>query len=228
MECYFLRIFLSILGGLTAFQCPSLSSQQPGIPASTQSVSPPATASSELSITVVAGNNGVNIVKEGATTHSVVEVLDENNRPVPGAIVNFTSPDFGPSVLFPNGRRTFSAVAETNGRAAAEEIEPVGTGPFKLSITAENDGRFASAQIAQTNYLTYADAERAHPAISILPERKPASHTGLSRGAIAAIIVGVAAAAGAGALIATRNRGSKSSSQAGSITVGTPTVGAPH
>jgi hypothetical protein len=224
-----LRIFLSIFGALTGFQCPLLFSQEAVEPANQQPPSVAAPSASELNIAVIAGGYAVNIVKESAAAESIVEVRDGNNLPVPGALVNFTSPNFGPTVIFPNGGRTFSLVAETNGRATVQEIEPVGTGPFKLNVTAEHDGHFASAQIAQTNYLTYADAKRANPELASLPPRQPREHRLLSNGAIARIVIGVAAATAAGVLVGVRTGGASANSpQAGGIGVGTPTVGAPH
>jgi hypothetical protein len=217
------RFFFSTFGALIGFQCPLLFSQDAVGPTNQQ---PP---SAELNIAVIAGSNTVNIVKESAAAQSIVEVRDGNNLLVPGALVNFTSPNFGPSVLFPNGERTFSVVAETNGRASVHEIEPMGTGPFKLSVTAEHDGHFASAQIDQANYLTYADAKRANPELDSLSQRQPREHRLLSNRAIAGIVIGVAAASVAGVLVGTRSGGaSANSSQAGGIGVGTPTVGAPH
>jgi hypothetical protein len=218
-----LPIFLSILGAFTGFQCPLLVAQESG-----RSASPPTAApsASELNIVVIAGSNAVNIVKENAAARSVIEVRDSNNLPVPGAVVNFTSPNFGASILFPNGGRTFSLVAEANGRATVQEIEPVGTGPFKLNVTAERDGHLARGQIAQTNYLTYTDAKRANPEIASLPARQSGGHRLLSNRAIAGIVIGVAAATAAGVLVGVR--GGANSSQAGGIGAGTPTVGAPH
>jgi hypothetical protein len=224
MRRFSLRIFLSILGGVTGFQCPLLFSQQSTTPGTPQSLSASAPTAAELNIAVIAGSNTVNIVKDEAASILTVEIRDAKNDPVPGAVVNFTSPDSGPSVLFPNGARAFSVVAEANGRATAQELEPVATGPFTLTVTAESEGRFATAQIPQTNYLTYADAERARREVTSLPASAPARHKLLSNKAIAGIVVGVAAATAAGVVVGLRGGSSNSSG----LGAGTPTVGAPH
>jgi len=221
MKLHSLRIFFCTFGALQGFQWPLLIAQESGGPARLQSAA-------KLNIAVIAGSNAANLVKETAATQSIVEVRDVYNHPVPGAVVNFTSPEIGPSVLFPNGERTFSVVAEANGRATVQEMEPVGTGPFELRVTAESDGQFVSVQIPQTNYLSRADAMKARAEIANLSMAEPAERRGISHRAVVGIMVGVAAAAAAGALVAARGGGSKSSSQAGGIGAGTPTVGAPH
>ncbi len=220
MKLYPFRIFFCTVGALTGFQPPLLMAQQPGTPATFQSAP-------ELNIAVVIGTNSANLVKEMAAVQLTVEVRDTDNRPVPAAVVNFECPDVGPSVRFPNGERTFSVVTETNGRASAQEMDPIGVGSFPVKITAESEGRTASIQVTQTNYLSRADAMKARAEIANLIAPEPAERRGLSHRALVGIIIGVAAAAAAGALVATRGGGSNSS-QTGGIGAGPPTVGAPH
>ncbi len=219
MKLHPLRMFCCIVGALTGFQPPLVMAQDPGAPGTLQ-------PAPKLKIAVVTGGNSANLVKEMAAAQLTVEVRDAENRPVPAAVVNFQSPEVGPSVRFPNGARSFSAVTETNGRTSVQEMDPLGIGSFPVKITAESEGRSASIQITQTNYLSRADAMKAHAEMANLIVPEPAERRGLSRRAVAAIIIGVAAAAAAGAVVATR--GSGSSSQAGGIGAGPPTVGAPH
>ena len=198
----------------------------PGTPQSLPAPGAAGPTTPGLNIVVIAGNNAVNIVKDAATSIVTVEIRDMDNHPVAGAVVNFASPDSGPSVLFPNGARAFSVVAEANGRATVQEGEPIATGPFTVTVAAEFQGRVATAQIRQENYLTYADAERAHREVASLAAHQAPRHK-LSNRAIAVIVIGVAAATAAGVAVGLRGGGS-SSSQASGLGAGTPTVGAPH
>jgi hypothetical protein len=188
---------------------------------------------SEISIVVVAGDNGVNIVSKKAAVQPIVEVRDKNNLPVRAAVVNFISPDEAPSVVFSNGERTFTVITDDSGRAAVSGMRPIGIGQFHIqvtaSVTATNQGHtIANATITQTNYQTPEAAANAGAASGAI------THSGLSRGAIIAIIVGVAAA-GAGAALglggksSSSSGGSSNSSVSATIGLGSgSTVGAPH
>jgi hypothetical protein len=186
-----------------------------------------------LSIRIVSGENGINVVKRRSAVIPVVEVRDKNNLPIAGAVVNFTSPDTDPSITFIGGSRTFSTVTEMDGRASATGVMPVGSGAFQVLVTAAYDDHTASANIDQTNYATAADGAHAGPNV-----QPPAAATkadthmlaskggGMSRGAIAGIVLGIAGAAAIGIVLGLRH--SKSSSSTSTIGIGTPTVGAPH
>ncbi|MGA8027819.1 MAG: hypothetical protein WB992_11790 [Bryobacteraceae bacterium] len=194
-----LSLFLSFLGVLTSFQYQVLFAQD--------ARPKPAPDASVLKIIVIAGQGAVNTLKSKAAVQPIIEVRDKNNLPVPGAVVNFTAPRLGPSATFSNGGRTQSLVSDTNGRVAILGMAPDGAGTFKLTVTASYDRHFATAEIAQTN-------------------QGRAQGAGLSRGALAGILAGVGAAAAVGITLGLR--GSSSGTQASSIGVGNPVVGAPH
>jgi hypothetical protein len=178
----------------------------------------PAPDLSELKIVVVAGEDGVNIVKKKTAVQPVVEVRDRNNTPVAGIIVGFTSPNLGPSAVFSNGSRSISLVTDSAGRAAITGMRPVGTGAFRITVNASMQGRtVATTTIGQTNYLT--------PAAASSGAASSGAGGGLSTTAIVGIVAGVAAAAAVG--IGLGLSGGKTVS--GTISgPGTATVGASH
>lgn len=184
----------------------------------------PAPDLNELKIVVVAGEDAVNIVKKKTAVQPVVEVRDRNNTPVSGIIINFTTPDHGPSALFANGSHTFSAVSDVNGRVAVQGMQPEGTGHFEIQVTANQQGRtLAKTVIGQTNYLTVAAAAAAGAAAA----STGAAAGGMSTGLIIAIVAGVAAAVATGAVLATHGGGTTTPSATIGVGTGT-TVGAPH
>src|SRR5439155_20668973 len=56
-----------------------------------------------LTIKVLEGEDGVNIIQKNTAVKPVVEVRDRNNLPVAGATVVFILPDSGPSATFARG-----------------------------------------------------------------------------------------------------------------------------
>jgi hypothetical protein len=169
-----------------------------------------------LSITIVEGEGAINNVRQRVNREPIVQVEDENHKPIAGAVVVFLLPDTGASGTFPNGARMLMTVTDNQGRATARGIRPNGqSGPMLIRVTASFQGLTASSVITQTN----AAAATA------------ASGAGLSTAAKWAIILGIAGgAAAAGAIVATHGGSSSASSSAPppiTITPGTPTVGGP-
>ena len=74
---------------------------------------------SGLKLLILEGEGAVNNVKQRTAREVIVEVRDENDNPVGGAVVMFTLPDRGPSGLFANGQKV--AFAE----GGDEELRPV-------------------------------------------------------------------------------------------------------
>ena len=109
-----------------------------------------------LQMLVLAGEDGVNIIKAKKAALPVVEVRDKERRPVAGLYVTFTAPDSGPHVTFAHGSSTYSTVTDPNGRATVNDMKPVGQGAFKINVQTSFQGQTATTAIAQTNYLTVA------------------------------------------------------------------------
>lgn len=187
-------------------------------PASLQAqAAPQSAAAPDLTIKIIEGEDGVNIIKTKSAVKPVVQVTDKNNLPVAGATVLFLLPDSGATATFSQGTRSQTVVTNSAGRAATTAMKPVGTGSLIIAVTATFQGRVAKASITQTNYLTAAAAQAAGASVG--------QSKGLSSSTIVAIIAGAVAAAVAGIAVATRGGSAKQ----GTITVGNvPVFGPPR
>jgi hypothetical protein len=175
-----------------------------------------------LHITVLQGEDGVNILKRKMAVKPVVEVRDKNNLPVAYASVTFTAPESGPSVAFAHGSHIFMTTTDANGRAVVANMKPVGTGSFKISVTASFHGQSATAAIAQTNYLTVAAAGAAGAGAGAGAATAAA---GISATTIGIIAAGAAVAVGV-AVAVSKGGASKTTGTIGSG--GSPVIGPPH
>ena len=164
-----------------------------------------------LKITVLEGEDGVNIVKKKSAVRPVVEVRDRNNLPVAGASVVFLLPNSGASATFLHGAKTLTSMTDSAGRATVGSMKPVGTGTMKINVTASYHGQTASTTISQTNYLSVAAAHAAG-----VTSGAAAGGAGLSTGVIVGIVAGVAAAAAVGAIVAVKSGGGGKSGTIGS------------
>jgi hypothetical protein len=177
---------------------------------------------SGLHITVLDGEDGVNILKTKMAVKPVVEVRDKNNLPVADAAVLFAAPDSGPRVAFGHGGNTFMTTTDMNGRAAVPTSKPVGQGRFKIKVKVDFHGQTLTASITQTNYLTAAAAAAGGASVGA---GAAAGAAGISGAVIGGIAAGVAAAAIGIAVAATRGSKSSTTTPAGTIgTAGAPTI----
>jgi hypothetical protein len=174
-----------------------------------------AQAPSALRIVIVEGDGAINNVRQRVNREPVVQVEDENRKPIAGAVVVFFLPDSGPSGTFVNGSKTLTVTTDNQGQAAARGIKFNNqTGQLQIRVTASFQGQTASAIISQTNAAGAGGG---------------GGGGGLSTGAkilIAVAIIG--GAAGAGVFVATRGSGTPSTPPTPPsivLTPGTPTVG---
>lgn len=193
------RIFLVLLVLLNLFHTSAWSQQ----------------AITGLSITIVEGEGAINNVRQRVNREPIVQVEDNNRKPVAGAVVIFLLPDSGASGTFTDGSRMLMTVTDNQGRASARGIRPnAQSGPMVIRVTASFQGLTASSVITQTNAAAAA-----------------ASGAGLSTAAKWAIILGIAGgAAAAGIVVATHGGSTPASSTPPPIVItpGTPTVGGPQ
>src|ERR1700680_4017740 len=167
----------------------------------------------KLNIVIVEGEGALNNIKQRVNREPVVQVEDENHKPIAGAAVVFFLPTSGPSGTFANGSQTFTVTTDATGRASANGIRPNHlTRKMQIRVSASANGQSASAMITQMNVVGANVGG------------------GLSTTAKVLIVVAIAAGAAAGAIIATRGGGPSSTSTTSAITItaGTPSVGAPH
>src|SRR5881394_1728348 len=112
----------------------------------------PQTGPMKLSIVVITGDGAINNIKSRTARETIVEVHDENNKPVAGAAVVFLFPNSGPGVVTPNGTSMVNAVTDANGRAAARGLKPNGqSGQYNVQVRANFQNSFGQITIAQSN-----------------------------------------------------------------------------
>lgn len=171
-----------------------------------------------LNIVIVEGEGAINNVKQRVNRDPIVQVEDENHRPIAGAAVVFFLPDSGPSGTFVNGSRTLTVNTDAQGRAVATGIRPNNmNGPFQIRVTASFQGVTAAAVINQTNAGGNGSATSA------------GGGGGMSGGTKLAIILLIVGGAAAGGIIAATHGGGGGGGSASTpppivITAGTPTV----
>jgi len=154
----------------------------------------------DLTIRVLQGEQGVNIIKKKSAVKPVIEVRDKNNLPVAGAAVTFILPQSGASAVFAHGSKTLTVLTNSAGRAAVTSMNPVGTGAFNIGVSATYQGQLATATIAQTNFATAAAAGSATGGAAGAAGGATGGAGGAAGGAAAG---GAAAGAGAGISAAT-------------------------
>jgi len=171
-----------------------------------------------LNLVVVEGEGAINNIRQRTAREPVVQVQDENHRPVAGAIVVFTLPSRGASGVFTNGSQTLTVTTDAQGQAAAHGLTPNGVkGQFQIHVNASYQGRTGSTNITQTNAVLTAAGAAA----------------GAGHGKLIAILA-VAGAAAAGGIVAATRGGSTTPPAtpappaAVTITAGAGTVGPPR
>jgi hypothetical protein len=170
----------------------------------------------QLNIVIVEGDGAINNVKQRTAREPIVQVEDQNHKPIAGAVVVFLLPDQGASGVFANGSHTLTVMTDAQGRAVAHGLRPnTVQGKLQIHVTASHQGQTASATISQTNAVGAAAG---------------AASAGISAKLIT--ILAIAGAAVAGGVVAATRGGSSSSTTTTTppttVTPGTGTVGAPH
>src|SRR5262249_43701753 len=153
--------------------------------------------------------DAVNIVQQKTAVAPVVEVLDRNDQPVAGVVVNFAIR--GGRATF-SGARTLTVTTNVAGRAAAAGFTPTASGAVQISASAAFQGQTAAITITQTNVMTLAQAGAVTGASS-------------SGGAGAASAAGGGAGAGGGGGISATTIGVIGGAAAGGTLVATKALG---
>jgi len=169
-----------------------------------------------LNLVVVEGEGAINNIRLRTAREPIVQVQDENHKPVAGAIVTFTMPSRGASGVFANGSQTLTVTTDQQGQAVARGLKPNGVkGQVKIRVNANSRGQTATTTITQTNaVLTAAGAVASGAAIS---------------GKLIAVLAIVGAAAAGGAVYATTHNGNNNAvtPAASTVTLGGGSVGPP-
>jgi hypothetical protein len=201
----FIAIFLSTL----------LSLQLPLMAQDAQGPAP-----QKLSIVIVEGEGAINNIRQRVAREPIVQVEDENRKPVAGASVVFLLPGNGAGGAFVDGSRMLTVVTDQNGQAVMRGFTPNNvTGKYQVRVTASHRGQTTTATISQSNIAAAAGAGAA-----------------AGSGKLIAIIAVVGGAAAAGiAVAATRGNGNNGPTGPTTpvptptvISPGSPTVGPPR
>lgn len=164
-------------------------------------------APTQINILILEGEGAINNVRQRVAREAMVQVEDENHKPVAAAAVTFFLPGEGASGVFSNGARSITVLTDEQGKAAVHGIRLNKVpGKMQIRVQASFQGVSNSASITQTSVLGAAVAGGA-----------------ISGKLLAIILIGAAGAATGGVLIA--NSGGSTSPAV--VVPGTPTVGAP-
>jgi hypothetical protein len=170
---------------------------------------------SSLNIVVVEGEGAINNVRQRTARETIVQVEDQNHKPVAGAIVAFTLPSQGAGATFANGAQTLTVTTDAQGRAIAAglRVNRIG-GNWTMHVNASFGGHTATVSIPEVNAAAAAGA-----AAGALISTK-----------VLIIVAAVAGAAAAGAAVAATHGGSSNAniSPPTTISLGGSTVGAPR
>jgi hypothetical protein len=173
-------------------------------------------------ILVIEGEGAINNVHQTVNRAATVLVEDENKTPLSGVAVSFFLPPDGPSGLFPNGSRVFTAFTDEKGMAASRPIRfnPL-VGIMPIHVQASLFSQTANATITQTNVAT-GQAIRSYVS-PVTRNQEPSSGVHIPKKVwVTAIVVGAGVAAG----VVLLNRTSPPTATIGNPTTGT--IGAPH
>jgi len=117
------------------------------------STGPPAPA---LRIVILEGEAVSNNVKERTAREPIIQVEDENHKPVAGAVVLFSIDSQGghAGASFLHGAKIFSGQTDANGRIVAQGYRPnTHTGQFHINVTASKGNLTTHSTISQTNVI---------------------------------------------------------------------------
>lgn len=169
----------------------------------------------KINLVIVEGEGAINNVRQRTAREPIVQVEDENRKPVAGAAVVFSLPSQGAGGTFASGSHTMTVMTDSRGRAIARGFRPNNVeGQFQIRVNASINGQTASAAITQTNALAAAAVGGAAAA-------------GISA-KLLAVLVAVGAAAVTGGVVAATRDGDSGTATPTTVSAGPNTVGAPR
>ena len=166
----------------------------------------------KLNIAIVEGDGAVNNIRQRMAREPMVQVTDENRKPIAGAVVVFLLPNQGAGGAFANGAKSLTTLTDANGNAVARGMQANRlSGQYQIKVTASHQGQTSSTAINMTNaVLTGAAAAGISMKLLLI----------LAAGGATAAGIAVAASGGGG--------GGTPPRQSTTVTPGTPTVGGPR
>ncbi len=175
----------------------------------------------KLNLVVVEGEGAINNIRQRTAREPIVQVEDENHKPIAGAAIVFSTPSQGATGTFAGGSHTLTVMTDSQGRAIAHGLRPNNVkGQFQIHVNASYNGQTANTNISQSNAVVAGAATAA---------------AGISAKVIVIIAVAAAAAAvgglyASGAIGGGNNNGATIASGATLVTItpGTGSVGPPR
>jgi hypothetical protein len=171
---------------------------------------------------IVEGEGAINNTRQRVNREPIVQVEDENRKPVAGAAVTFFLPGQGPGGMFANGGKSLTVMTDSKGQAVMRGFKPNSLeGKFQIRVSANANGQTTNTVINQSSSAGGGGSS---------------SSTTAAHGAAAkwiAIVAVVAGGAAGGIFAATRGGGTSNPAgpvvrPATTLTPGTPVVGAPR
>jgi hypothetical protein len=170
-----------------------------------------------LTVRVLAGNGEMNDLQRHVMAPLVVQVVDQNERPMDGAEVVFRFPLNGPGANFSGGKTSASVRTNSGGQAAATNWMANGqVGTFDVHVSASYGNQAGEATVKMTNVTRIEENKK-------VKSESLWSHTWFK----IAVIGGAAVAIGLGVYFGTRGKGGASGTTVG-VSPGQPTVGSPQ
>jgi hypothetical protein len=175
-----------------------------------------------LKVLVLAGNGEMNDLERRVMAPLVVQVLDQNDRPVDGAEVVFRFPLNGPGATFAGGKTSQTVRTNGTGEAAAANWMANGeVGTFEVHVNAAYGNEMGETTLKMQNVSRIVETQG-------INKHAKQSHW-YSPTWVKVALVAVAAGAVVGIVLATRGGSHSSTTNNVPITVtpGSPTVGQP-
>jgi hypothetical protein len=216
------RILAAVMVALM-FVCPVsmladvANSPAPFHPAESNSAEAP--APQLLQIDILDGEGALNNIRQRTAREPIVEVKDENHKPVAGALILFTVlPNSGPAAPFNKASATFAGASSISmytdaaGRAIAHGLLPNGKkGQYAIKVTATVGAVTTFAILHQTNVLGAWP-----PQANGQPGHGPhGAHSSLIKWSLVAGVVAVAVVL---VVVLTRGHGTSITAGAGTVT----------
>jgi hypothetical protein len=183
----------------------------------------PEGSSQKLFITVLEGEGALNNIRERDAREPVVQVTDENHKPVSGALVLFLIHDggHGAGATF-DGGQTFTATTGPDGIARTSGLQvDRNPGSYTIAVSASL-GEIVAEQVIihQSNVITALNSTTSASASGSSTATTAATHGILGMSKTVAIIAGSAVVGGVVAGVVVATHGSSSTT----LTLGSSTV----
>jgi hypothetical protein len=107
-----------------------------------------------LQIVILDGEGALNNIRDRTAREPIVQVQDENHKPVAGALVLFTihGGSQGASATFANGLTTLQVTTDAEGKAVAHGMQAnQSSGAFQIAVTASVGKLSASMVVNEIN-----------------------------------------------------------------------------